>query len=241
MTTTDSRTPLLGWVVDVQRDFMDPDGRLYVHDLGNPADPGARLARATIVRTVHWMKKHCRVVVYTGDWHAYGDREIDIEHADARRGTYPPHCMGMSPDAGEREGAAIIPEIQPGHEAIVLGRDAKGGEARAVARDAVRSGRPVFLQKNEFSCFDGNPETELLLSALAAELGAAPHVVICGVATDVCVRFAVEGMLDRGYAVSVVRDATWGLGLLSDAETWERWAERGARITSLADLADAYA
>ena len=139
---TGGAVPLLGWVVDVQRDFMDPDGRLYVHDLFKAEDPGARLVRSAIIQTTEWMRTHCRIVVFTGDWHAYGDREIDTEHPDASKGTYPPHCMGMSPDAGERAGAALIPEIDSGDSALILDRDATTAKASEIARTAARSGRP---------------------------------------------------------------------------------------------------
>lgn len=237
LTGRQSGTPqLLGWVVDVQRDFMDPDGRLYVHDLTDPTDPGARMARGAIVRAVTWMRARCATIVFTGDWHAYGDREIDSVAPDPLKGTYPPHCMGMSPDPREREGASLLPEIAPNESALVLSRHATEVEARAVARDAVRSARPVFLQKSEFSCFSGNSGTDTLLAELAAVLGESFEVLVCGVATDVCVRHAVEGMLDRGLAVSVIRDATWGLGLLPSSETWDRWRSRGARVLRMGDL-----
>ena len=232
---------LLGWVVDVQRDFMDPDGRLYVHDLFDLADPGARMARSAIVRCAAWMEAKCGAIVFTGDWHAYGDREIDAAHPDSTQGTYPPHCMGMSSDDSERLGAALIPEIDPGERALILNREATAYTASGVAPSAVQSRRPIFLQKREISCFEGNHATDPLLAALARELGARLHVIVCGVATDVCVRYAVDGFLDRGMTVSVVRDATWGLGLLPASDTWERWTSRGAHIVTVDALASLHA
>lgn len=231
-----TRRPRLGWVVDVQRDFMEPQGRLYVHNLFDSNDRGAMLARDTIVRTVGWMRRQCDALVFTGDWHAYGDREIDIESPDATRGTYPPHCMGRSPDEDERRGALLIHEIDPGSEAVVLDHDASDRDAERVAREIVAARRPGFVQKREFSVFDGNPATEALLAALGSELGQRPDILLCGVATDVCVRHAVEGFLDREFSVTIVRDATWGLGLLSNRETWEQWASRGAAINTIEEL-----
>ena len=69
----------VGWVVDVQRDFMDPPGRggrLYVHDLFDPSDPGAELARGAIVRAAAWMRGACDAVVFTGDWRARFERPL---------------------------------------------------------------------------------------------------------------------------------------------------------------------
>ena len=56
-----------------------------------------------------------------------------------------------------------------------------------------------------------------------------------GVARDVCVTQAVDGLQARGYAVTAVRDATWGLGLEPEAETLARWAGQG-RVVTLAEL-----
>ncbi|MDP1860556.1 MAG: isochorismatase family protein [Gemmatimonadaceae bacterium] len=248
MTTPSWARARIGWVVDVQNDFMRPDGRLYVHNLFDPADAGATLAMASIVQTVEWMRRSCDVVVFTGDWHAYGDREIDTVAPDATKGTYPPHCMGLSPDAAERAGAALITEIDPGSAALVLVRDASDEAARDIARRAVSERRAVFVQKSEFSVFEGNRSADAFVQALREALGAAlgdsmgdgsgepVDFVLCGVATDVCVKKAVDGLLDRAARVHVVTDAIWSLGLLGPADTTELWAQRGARLGVSADL-----
>ncbi len=237
---------VIGWVVDVQRDFMDPPsagGRLYVHDLFDPSDAGATQALPAIERTVAWLRAHADALVYTGDWHAADDREIDAVAPDATRGTYPPHCMGLSPDPTERAGAALLPSIAPDPDTVVvLGRDAGDDEARAAAASAA-IGRPVFLHKREFSVFDGNPGAGAFVAALAdhvaARSGTRPTFVVCGVAADVCVRQAVDGLLARGHAVVVVRDATWGLGLERLDALLARWEAAGARAATSGGLGDA--
>jgi nicotinamidase/pyrazinamidase len=230
MTDAGARPARIGWVVDVQHDFMRPDGRLYVHHLFDASDAGAVRATSAIVRTVAWMRAQCDVVVFTGDWHRLGDREIDPVAPDPRKGTYPPHCMGLSPDADERAGAALIPEVDPGSDALVLPRDANAVLARAVAQRALAERRPVFVQKREFSVFEGNDGADALVQALRDALGGAPQFIVCGVATDVCVKQAVDGLLDRSARVAVVQDATWSLGLLPNAETFDLWVGRGATL-----------
>ncbi|HEX6039534.1 hypothetical protein, partial [Longimicrobium sp.] len=144
----------IGWIVDVQNDFMLPPeqgGRLYVHDLfDNGQDAGALQIVPALVRATEWMRDHCAAIVYTGDWHAYGDAEIDPVAPDATKGTYPPHCMGLADDADERAGADIIDEIRPA-DPIVLARDADDDAARDAARRAIAEGRPVFIHKSRFS------------------------------------------------------------------------------------------
>lgn len=227
----------IGWIVDVQNDFMLPTeqgGRLYVRDLFDESDRGAVQARAAIEQAVGWMRRHCRVLVYTGDWHGPDDEEIDAAAPDAARGTYPPHCMGLSEDAEERRGAEILASIRPGNP-LVLPRGATPQQAREVAREAVESGRPTFIQKERFSAFEGNPGTEAFLDELHRLLGEL-EVVVAGVARDVCMTQAVDGMQARGYRTVALRDATWGLGLEAEAETLRRWA-RGGRVVRLDDLA----
>jgi nicotinamidase-related amidase len=241
MNSNPSGPARVGWVVDAQNDFMLPPergGRLYVHDLFDGGkDPGATQILPALVRAVEWMHAHCAVVVYTGDWHAYGDEEIDPVAPDAAKGTYPPHCMGLSDDAAEREGAQVIAEIRP-EDPVVLARDAGDEDAREVARTALRERRPIFIHKSRFSVFEGNPATDALLDALRERLGALEFVV-AGVARDVCVKGAVEGFLDpaRRQPVTLVTDATWGLGLESEAESLARWMAGGAALVTTRGLA----
>jgi len=231
----------IGWVVDSQNDFLIPTeegGRLYIHNLfDHGEDAGAAQIIPNLTRAVEWMRANCDAMVYTGDWHAYGDAEIDPVSPDATKGTYPPHCMGMSPDAAEREGAQIHASVRP-DAPIVLPRDATDEQARRAARQAVREKRPVFVQKDRFNVFEGNPAADTLLRELKALLGGRVEIYVAGVARDVCVKQAVEGMLDplRRYPVTVVTDATWGLGLEEESASLSRWTQDGAALITTRGL-----
>lgn len=224
----------VGWVVDVQHDFMDPGGRLYVRVLDDPEDPGAKAVEDRIVEAVGWMRRHCAVVVFTGDWHGLDDAEIDPHAPDPARGTYPPHCMGRSEDPGERAGAALIEAVRP-DDPLVLGIGAEPELGARIARSAVSSGRPVFIRKNRFDVFEGNPAAAAFVEALDEALGGDVEFVVAGVARDVCVTGAVDGLQELGRRVVALRDATWGLGLEPEEETLARWSRRG-RVTTLDEL-----
>lgn len=224
----------VGWVVDAQHDFMSPEGRLYVRDLADDSDPGAVTITPTLERAVRWMDDVCEVMVFTGDWHGPEDDEIDPESPEPSRGTYPPHCMGRSDDPAERAGAEIIEPIRPA-DPLVLDLEADEEDARTVARRAVEERLPVFIRKTRFDVFAGNPATEAFLSALQSALGRPLSLVVVGVARDVCVTQAVDGMQARGYDVTAVSDATWGLGLEAEADTLGRWASRG-RVATLDEV-----
>lgn len=229
--------PRIGWIVDVQNDFMRPPeegGRLYVHDLQDESDPGAIEVETRIERAVEWMRERCDSLVYTGDWHSREDEEIDPDDPDPQGGTYPPHCMGLSDDPHEREGAEIIEEIRP-ENPVVLERDASREQAERVARTALREKRPVFIHKNRFNVFEGNPGAGPLLETLTEELGGEPEIVVCGVSRDVCVTQAIDEMQARDYDTVALKDATWGLGLEPEEETLARWA-KGGRVVTLDEL-----
>jgi nicotinamidase-related amidase len=230
-----ARTARIGWVVDVQRDFMEPDGRLYVKDPDDPDDPGAERVRQRITDAVAWMREHCELIVYTGDWHGRDDEEIDVVSPDPAQGTYPPHCMGRSPDPAEREGAQVIEPVRP-IDPVVLEIGADAEEAGRVAREATGEERPVFIHKNRFDVFEGNPATGAFLDELGDALDRPLEFIVVGVARDVCVTGVVDGLQERGYGVTALRDATWGLGLEDEADTLARWAEHGT-VTTLDALA----
>jgi nicotinamidase/pyrazinamidase len=224
----------VGWVVDCQWDFMRPEGRLYVQDLFSESDAGASRIEDRLVDAVNWMRKHCETVVFTGDWHGYEDSEIDAEAPDPDLGTYPPHCMGRSEDPAERAGAAIIHSIAP-DDPVQVRFDAQPGDGSGLVAEALDSGRELFIQKNRFDVFAGNTATEEVVRALEVRLGGPLEFVVIGVARDVCVTQAVDGMQQRGYATVALSDATWGLGLEDEVATLDRWRS-GGRVTTLSEL-----
>jgi len=75
----DASTALL--VVDVQNDFADPDGSLYVRDAESVID----VANAEIEAA----RASGALVVYTQDWHP-----PDTPHFAKDGGTWPVHCVG---------------------------------------------------------------------------------------------------------------------------------------------------
>ncbi len=223
----------IGWVVDVQRDFMQPDGRLYVRDLFDERDPGAVQAEPRLVEAVGWMHARAALVVYTGDWHGYDDAEIDSENPDPDKGTYPPHCMGRSADPRERRGAEIIPSLAAS-DCLVLEVDATPADARALVERWQRRPRPVLIRKNRFDVFEGNRGADAFVQAITRSLQPAEFYV-AGVARDACVTQAIDGLQARGYRVTAIRDAMWGLGLEAEETTLARWSRKG-RVLTVADL-----
>jgi nicotinamidase-related amidase len=241
-----NRTARIGWIVDVQNDFAKsalPGGRLYVRNLSDPADAGAELVEDNVVRAVEILREQCDALIYTGDWHSMEDPEIDDTRPDPAQGTYAPHCMGMSPDPAEREGAAIIPEIRP-RDPLILERDASPAQAREIAHRAVREKRPVMIRKHQFSVFTGNPATDTFLLALQEELGGRKmEFYVLGHAREVCVTQFIDGVQSperrtRGYHVVALRDAMWGLGLETEEETLRRWREHGGESLWVDELKD---
>jgi nicotinamidase/pyrazinamidase len=75
----DTRTALL--VVDVQNDFADPDGSLYVRDAESVID----VANAEIEAA----RRAGAFIVYTQDWHP-----ADTPHFAKDGGIWPVHCVG---------------------------------------------------------------------------------------------------------------------------------------------------
>lgn len=104
--------------------------------------------------------------------------------------TYPPHCIRGT------EGARIIPEglarkfyTIPNEKDFTLPKD-------------LLNYQQVVIEKQVLNVFS-NPQT----SALVELLGKDAEYFIFGVVTELCVRHAASGLLERGRKVSLVKDA----------------------------------
>lgn len=193
----------LFWNVDTQFDFMRKEGKLYVTD-AEQVEPALEAVTATAAK--YWIR-----VVNTADSHQKGTKELS-DKPDFKS-TFPEHCMyGTS-------GAEFVPATKP-EDAYVLDWRDKGLDEKLVA-----SHRNLVLTKDDFDVFSkehGSPHVERVLELLKPE-----RVFVYGVATNVCVDFAVKGLLGRTIdgrpiEVYVVKDAIKGLpGIPDPTEAWE--------------------
>ncbi len=201
------------WDVDTQVDFMDPDGKLYVPEAETLTDNLATLTRLA--------DEHGIAVVGSADDHQESDEEIS-DRPDFSA-TYPPHCMRGT------EGAARVPATdrtwtaELGHQPLPVA---------AIAAIADQAHPRVLVHKKRFDVFS-NPNTEPLVAALAPE-----HIVLYGVALDVCNKAAVEGLLERGYTnLTVVTDATKPIRAEAAEDLLASWRKRGATLATTAEVA----
>lgn len=194
---------ILFWNVDTQEDFINKNGKLAI--------AGAESIKPNLKRLTNLAKKYDITVVNTMDWH----RTEDVELSDNPDfvNTFPQHCMSYT------EGADFIKETDPKIRLHFI----FSGVARNKMPNSTR--RNIIIEKNKFDVFEGNPDTEKVLNTLNPEI-----VIVYGVATNVCVNFAVLGLVARGYKVVVVSDAIKELPQLDVNLVYENWKNAGVRF-----------
>lgn len=214
---------MVAWAVDLQVDFVEPEGALPIPNATDILPNVERLTLAAIDAVADGL-----TFVSTADWHTDDTREI-------REGEFPPHCMAWS------DGADFVDEAWPMH---TVTEDMSPEERAAMntnyvldydgdGHDDYEAGVTYTLHKDEFSCFEGSPHTEPLLASLDPD-----DIVVWGVATDVCVAQAVDGMVERGYNVAVVTDAIKGLFIgeentqAAEDNLLNSWVQRGVRLVT---------
>ena len=124
---------LVFWSVDVQADFMLPDGKLYV--------PGAEQLIPNIQRLVSAALASGTLVVSSGDAHAPNDPEF---------AQFPPHCVAGTP------GARILPEAL-GPRVCPIANDA----SKQLPTD-ILSCPQILFEKQALDVFDNPHAGELV-------------------------------------------------------------------------------
>src|SRR6266851_1930711 len=195
------------WEVDAQADFMLAGGKLYV--------PGAEQITPSLNRLVETVRQGRVFLISSADAHNPDDPELR---------DWPPHCLRGTP------GADLLPEACASSRLIIP------NEKGFVLPGNVTAYQQVTLQKNTLDVFD-NPNTDALLARLnpagSPGFDLNPEFVVFGVATEYCVRLAVDGVLRRGRRVSIVTDAVRSLNHRKGQDILESLESCGARpITS---------
>lgn len=197
------------WNVDTQYDFMRPKGKLYVQ--------GAEKIESHLARLTELAKINDIKVVNTGDWHNKETEEISDNPNFINK--FPEHCMQNT------LGAKFIPATNPENPYIISWESSNFDEEEMLKK------RDIVLYKDKFNVFLGTPHTKGVLKLLIPE-----KAVVYGVATNICVNDAVNGLLKRGVQTYVVEDAIKELPNLPLEKTLYKWTKQGAKIIKTKDV-----
>lgn len=212
----DRLTPIvegvLFWNVDTQYDFMRPDGALYVKDAEQIEH---NLEDLTDLAALLGIK-----VVNTADWHTMASPELS--NKPDYKTTFPPHCLQ------DTKGAGYIRATRPEDPCII------SWQHKGYSEQDVLTSREIVLYKDRFDAFDseGAPFTDSIVKLLQPQ-----RAIVYGVATNVCVDFAVKGLRQRGVEVYVITDAIKELPNLPLEEVLQEWQKLGAHLTKVNDVA----
>ena len=174
MSTYDSTTALL--VVDIQNDFADSRGSLYVSG-GEEVIPLAN-------REIDRAQEAGAQVFYTQDWHP-----PSTPHFEKDGGTWPVHCVI------DTWGAEFHPNLRVDGPVVRKGSNGEDGYSGFTMRDPVTG--------------------ETVPTGLAGMLGDAgiTTIVICGLATDYCVKSTVLDARAHGYPITVLEQGIRAVNL----------------------------
>lgn len=163
-------TKLIFWDVDTLYDFMRWDGKLYV--------PGSEDIIPAVKALTDFAHAHRIPIVASADNHELSD--VEISDTPDWKATFPPHCMRGTP------GQLKIEETQL-RNPLVIEPELK--DPGALAQQVLAHRGDFLLTKRAVDVFT-NANVPALLRALEPRT-----IVLYGVATDFCNRYALEGLL----------------------------------------------
>jgi nicotinamidase/pyrazinamidase len=182
-------------VVDVQNDFADPAGSLYVR--------GGDEVVSRINDEIQLASADGAFVVYTQDWHP-----PSTPHFAKDGGVWPVHCVA------DTWGAQLHPGLVVAGPSVQKGSNGEDGYSGFTMRDSVSGeDRPTEL------------------AALLEERDTR-RVVVCGLATDYCVRGTVLDARRLGFETVVLTGAVASVDLApgDGARALAELAEAGAQL-----------
>lgn len=188
------------WNVDTQYDFMRNDksfkGALPVQD--------ARGIEVNLETLTKFANEKNLKVVNTADWHTMDSTEFS--NNPDYIATFPEHCLIGT------KGARFVPATRPKNPYVIDWR------AADIDTEKIEQVRNIVLYKDAFDIFTGNKYANQVVEQLNPD-----RAIVYGVATNVCVDYAVTGLRDRGVEVYVPLDAIKELPTLPLEATLDKW------------------
>jgi nicotinamidase/pyrazinamidase len=174
-------------VVDMKTILYDCDNQVDFYPGGALAVTGADVIRQNLAFLTRKAIRENIQIVASMDTHTKDDPEFQV---------FPPHCVR------NMNGWTKIPETECGSYVALQHDD--------IISDNDFDFQQIILEKATYNIWDpklGQPKN---LTKILEHLGV-EKVVMTGVATNICVKAAVMGLLERHYQVYLVHDAIKGL------------------------------
>jgi len=171
--------------------------------------PGAEHLLPNLIRLTDQAREGRVLLISHGCIHPEGDPEFE---------QFPAHCIRDTP------GAKFVPQALA-HKVVTV-----ANHASASLPQDLHAHQQIVLEKETLDIFESRHANELV-----GRLHPDAEIFVFGVVTEICVRFAVKGLLERGRRVSIVEDA---IATLNPAEGQRAIAElraMGAKIVSTED------
>lgn len=207
--------------VDVQRDFCEPDGALFVP--GSPNDVLRKLVAFAVEKRIPILGS-----VDSHSWDAWEFASSGRSGPNGEKPGFPDHCVKGTPGWLKVAGTLpktfrFVPNVQDAPIASIVDEVLRGDT------------QGVYFEKEVYSMF-ANPLAEKFVRALVDELDNEPEFFVFGVATDYCVRAAALGLAERGYRTVLLSDAVAGITQQGIDKALDEMHRAGVRISSTSEL-----
>ena len=210
--------------VDVQHDFCEPSGALYVK--GSPNDLYRALTRHAAEHQIPILGS-----VDSHAWDAWEFKSSKTRGPGGEKPDFPDHCVKGTPGWLKVSGTLparyrFLPNVADAPTAPVVAELVRGDT------------QGVYFEKEVYSLF-ANPLAERLVAELVGAAGGSPEdseFVVYGVATDYCVKAAALGLRQRGYRTAVLTDGIAGITPEGTRAALDEMARAGVRLTTSAEL-----
>ncbi len=197
--------PVVFLDIDTQKDFILPDGRLRISGAESIAPNLAKLSKYSAKKQVFWLA--------TMDSHVLEDMEISS--SPDFRTTFPAHCLTAS--AGEERIAETFRK-----NPLVLDMQSQPLDKPWSYLEANYDS--IVFKKNNIDVFS-NKNFDRLLTLIRPKV-----FVVFGVATDFCVKLAVQGLLIRNLKVVLVKDAVYAIDQDVERKLFDDWEHQGVKL-----------
>lgn len=205
--------------VDIQRDFCEPTGALYVP--GSPNEILRKLVQYAI-------NAHIPILgsVDSHAWDAWEFASSGRKGANGEQPNFPDHCVKGTPGWLKVDGTLparfrFVPNVPEAPIDDIVGEVLTGQT------------QGVYFEKEVYSLF-ANPLAEKFLQTLVGQISEKPEFCVFGVATDYCVKAAALGLAERGYRTTLITDGIAGITEAGVHEALEQMRKAGVEFTTSA-------